>query len=251
MSTAPVNDFPRTSPGHYGQPPPGPGRPWSAGRVLALVIGLLLALFSMGALVTGLVGIVIDQTQRDPDGFIETASVEFESNGYAIVATGLEVDTAVPGWLQLRSVFGDIRLTAEGTDGEPIFVGVAHEEDVAGYLAGMGYDQVIEIRHGNVTYVPHTGEAPESRPADQDIWAAWTEGSGEQSLTVDLETGRWVAVAMNADASADVQVAASAAADLPALPWVAVVLIAAGGTGLLLGAIVIYLAARERRPTTA
>lgn len=233
-------------------PPPGPGqpsRPWSAGRVVALVIGSMLALFSLGIVTVGLIALVIDQTQRDPDGFIETGSIEFESNAYAITASGLQVDTNVPGWLQIRNVFGDIRLTVESTDGRPVFVGVAHEEEAAAYLSDLGYDEVRRISGRTVTYVPHLGGEPVATPDGQDFWASWTSGPGEQTLTVELETGRWVAVAMNADASAEVQVVASAAAELPVLPTAAIVLLVVGGVGLIISVVVIYLAVRERPRT--
>jgi hypothetical protein len=256
--SAPLDSRPPYAPGPP-YPPPGsvqPSRPWSAGRIVALVIGSLIALLSLGLITVGLVALVFDQTQRDPDGFIATESISLESDGYAIAGSVLQIDTNVPGWLQARSVFGDIRLIVESTDGQPIFVGVAHEEDAAAYLADLDYDEVSRISGGSrftpfgepvtVTYLPHPGGAPQTTPADQDFWASWTSGAGEQTLTVELETGRWVAVAMNADASAEVQVVASVAAEVPALPTVAIVLLVVGGVGLLIAAFVIYLAVRER-----
>lgn len=243
----------QSTPDHdvYHAPPSPPEReyrPWSAGRVIAFVIGAFGALMAVSLLVIGLVGLIIDQTQRDSDGLLETEQTELVSNGYAVAASGLEVDTSVPGWLQLRSVFGDIRIVAEGTAGEPIFIGLAHEQDAADYLDTVGYDEVSRISGGNATYRPHPGTAPVSAPSEQDFWAAWTEGSGEQTLTVELDTGNWVAVVMNADGSAGVDVTASAAAELPVLPWAAIVLMVIGGAGLVIAVLVIYLAVRERRP---
>jgi hypothetical protein len=245
MST-PVNETPTTAPAPYGGAAVSPGRPWTAGRVIAFVLGALVVLLSLGALVTGVAALVIDQSQRTSDGFVEAGPVELESNGYAVAAVGLHVDTTVPGWLQLRSVFGDIRVTAESTDGEAIFVGVAPEEAAAAYLGATAYDEVSRISGGSVTYIPHTGAAPASPPAAQDFWAAWTEGSGEQTLTVDLDTGDWVVVVMNADANAPVAVTASAAAELPVLPWMGIVLLVIGGVGVVIASLVIYLAAREQ-----
>ena len=54
--------------------------------------------------------LTFDQTQRDSASYISSGSVGFETRSYAIVATGLQVDTDVPDWLQVRSMIGDIRL---------------------------------------------------------------------------------------------------------------------------------------------
>lgn len=219
--------------------------PWSAGRVTALVIGSIVALVSLGMLASGLAALFIDQTQRDSAGFVSTGSVELESNGYAIVAAGLRVDTQVPGWLQVSDVLGDIRLQAESVDGSPLFVGVAREQDVAAYVDAIGHDEVNRVSGDEVTYRPHPGQAPPSAPTDQDIWTEWTAGPGLQTLTVEPESGRWVAVGMNADGSAEVHVTASVAAELPVLPRAAVTLLIAGAAGLLISAVPIFLAVRR------
>ncbi|HEX5997133.1 MAG TPA: hypothetical protein VFY84_18500 [Jiangellales bacterium] len=225
-----------------------PGRPWTAGRITALVLGSILALVSLGLLVTGLIGLIYDQTQRDSDGFLVSDRVDFESNGYAVVAGGLTVDTSVPGWLQAENVIGDIRLTVESADGSPVFLGVAEQDAVQPFLADLAYDEVREISGfgHTVTYAPHTGAAPAAMPADADVWTAWTAGPGEQTVTVELEAGDWVAVAMNADGSAGVDVTGTAAAEVPILTPVAIGLLVAGAIGLAASAIPIFLALRSR-----
>ena len=227
--------------------PGEPARPWSAGRIIALVAGSLVALLSLGLLVSGLVALIIDQTQRDADGLVEFGPVELESSGYAITAAGLTVDTNIPGWLQVQDVIGDIRLQVESADGGPVFLGVATEGAAAPYLADLAYDEVREISgfSQTVSYTPHTGNAPASAPTEQDFWTAWTAGPGAQTLTVELETGQWVAVAMNADGTAGVDVTSAMAAELPVLTPVAVGLLVAGGLGLVLSAIPIFLAVRR------
>jgi hypothetical protein len=224
-----------------------PGRPWTGGRVTALVLGSILALVSLGSLLTGLVGLIFDQTQRDADGFLVSGPVEFASDGYAVVAGGLTVDTSVPGWLQVQDVLGDIRLQVESADGEPIFLGVATEGAVAPYLADLAYDEVREISGvvPAVDYTPHPGDAPAATPNEQDIWTAWTAGPGEQTLTVELETGDWVAVAMNTDATADVAFTGTIAAEIPALTPVALTLLIAGVIGMGASAIPLFLALRR------
>ena len=228
-------------------PPGPPTRPWTGGRITALVLGLILALVSLGLLVTGLVGLIFDQTQRDSDGFLESGLVDLESNGYAVVAGGLTVDTSVPGWLQAENVIGDIRLSVESVDGSPVFLGVAEKDAAQPYLADLAYDEVGEISgfSNTVTYTPHIGDAPAAVPTEADVWTAWTAGPGEQTLTVELETGDWVAVAMNADGTAGVDVTGTAAAEFPALTPVAITLLVAGVIGLAASAIPVFLALRS------
>jgi len=212
---------------------------------MTLMLGSLLALFSLGLLAGGVTALAIDQTQRDSAGYLTTHTVEFESNGYAIVGSGLEIDTGIPGWLQVRDLIGDIQLRVEGASGESIFVGVAEEDAAASYLAELGYDEVSEIRGVDVTYIPHAGDAPVTAPGDQDIWTVSTEGQGSQTLTFEPQPGRWVVVAMNAAGTTGVSITASVAAEVPDMSWIAVVLLVAGSAGLLLSALPIYLAARS------
>lgn len=229
----------------YEQPQEQPYRPWTVGRVVALVIGSLVALFALGLLTAGLAVLAFDLTQRETDGYLVTNTVEFESNSHAIVGSGLEIDTDVPGWLQVRELIGDIQLRVEGTGGETVFIGIARESDAEDYLADIGYDEIDQIRDAQVTYLPHTGGPPGSPPAEQDFWTASTEGQGPQTLTFEPQDGRWVVVAMNADGSPEVNVAAAVAVEAPSLPWVAVGLLIAGGLGLLVAGLIIYLAVRR------
>lgn len=243
------------TPDPYGpppaEPPPQPaaapgerGRPWSAGRVIALVIGSLLALLALGLLAAGIVGLVIDQTQRDDAGYIVTDDIELESGNHAIVGTGLRI-AGGPDWAQARRVTGNIQLRVEAVDGGPVFVGVAREQAARDYLADLGYDEVTRIGGGEVTYRAQPGGEPETPPGDQDFWSESTEGPGLQTLTFQPETGRWVIIAMNADGSAGVDVFGSLAAELPILPGFSIGFIIAGAVLLLLAALLILLAARR------
>jgi hypothetical protein len=144
-------------------------------------------------------------------------------------------------------VIGDIRLSVESVDGSPVFLGVAEKDAAQPYLADLAYDEVGEISgfSNTVTYTPHIGDAPAAVPTEADVWTAWTAGPGEQTLTVELETGDWVAVAMNADGTAGVDVTGTAAAEFPALTPVAITLLVAGVIGLAASAIPVFLALRN------
>lgn len=100
-----------------------------------------------------------------------------------------------------------------------------------------------------MNYAAHNGGAPATDPAAQDFWVASAGGTGDQTLTFDPRDGSWVVVAMNADATAGVDLTARVAAELPVLPWVALIVIGAGAVGLLVAALLIYLAVRRDRTT--
>nr|WP_199702003.1 DUF4389 domain-containing protein [Jiangella rhizosphaerae] len=230
------------------QPPAPPARRMGAGRVVALVLGSIVALGSFGLVAGGAAALIVDRTQRDSGGYLSSAQVEFSSDQYAIVGTGLDIDTDVPDWVQVRDVIGEVQIRFDAGDGD-VFVGVARESDAAAYLEGLGYDEVTRISGDDVTYREHSGTAPATEPAAQDFWTATGSGTGDQTLTFEPEDGRWVVVAMNADGGAGVDVGARVAAELPVLPWAALIVIGVGGFGLLIAALLIYLAVRRDRTT--
>ncbi|MBB5788787.1 DUF4389 domain-containing protein [Jiangella mangrovi] len=249
VEPAPVPPPPLPQPTPSLSPAP-PARPMGAGRVVALVLGSLIGLGSFGLVAAGGAGLALDQTQRDSGGFLSSAEIGFSTDAYAIVGTGLEIDTDVPDWLQVRDVIGDVQIRFDANDAD-VFVGIARASEAAAYLDGFGYDEVTRVSGGDVGYDPHAGGAPATAPAAQDFWVASASGTGEQTLTFEPQDGRWLVVAMNADGSAGVDLDARVAAELPVLPWAALVVIGAGVVGLLLAVLLVALALRRDRTAGA
>ena len=95
------------------------------------------------------------------------------------------------------------------------------------------------------------GRRPAS-PQAGDFWVAQASGPGTQELTWTPANGDWAVLTMNADASRGVDVAVTAGAEIPALPWVIAVLLSLAGLSLA-GAVVLIAVplrrlARGRRP---
>jgi hypothetical protein len=229
-----------------------PRRRMAAGRVIALILAVIVGIGSLAVLAAGITALVVDRTQRDGDGYLTTEWVRLQTDSYALVGPALDVDTDAPDWLQADDVLGEVQLRFDGDGGGDVFVGLARESDAAGYLSGLGYDEVTRVAgDDDVDYTAHDGGAPDTVPAEQQFWAVSASGTGEQSLIFEPQDGRWVVVAMNADGSAGVDVDARVAAELPALPWVAVGLIVAGVIGLGVTALLFYVALRrDRAPRT-
>ena len=226
-----------------GPPPRQGGRSMSAGRVITLVIGSIVALVSLAVLAAGVTALVFDRTQRDSDDYLVTDSVQLDSGSYAVVASTSQIDTDAPDWSQVGSITGDVQVRAEGDDA--VFLGLARESAVDEYLADLDYDEVSRIDDGDVSYEAHRGGPPPGPPDEQDFWTDSASGSGQQRLTFEPEDGRWVVVAMNADGSRGIDMTARVGAELPILLWISIGVTIAGVIGLIVAAILIYIAVRH------
>lgn len=229
-------------------PPPGPTKPWGAGRTIAVVLGALL-IAGGGALATGgAFAVWADQTQRDQDGFVSTAAEPFHSDGYAVEFATVDVHWTEGGWASAEDWLGDVRLRVRGDS--PVFIGIGPSDAVADYLRGVERDKVTNL--GSAPFDPaydhRTGGAPSTPPESQDFWVASTSGA-DQTLRWQARTGSWTAVLMNADGSRTVDTTLSVGATAPALGWIAFALLLGGGVVLLLGVTLVVLGAwRPRDP---
>src|SRR6478609_2566223 len=110
------------------QPRPPAGRT-DAGRVVAIVIGALLALLSLGLVTAGAAGVWADTTQRDSAGWLNSPWHRFDTGTGALTAEG--VDLGRPGdWLP---DLGPVRVRARSVSGGSVFVGIAPEARVDAY----------------------------------------------------------------------------------------------------------------------
>ena len=223
---------------------PSPTRRWTAGRTVAVVVGSVLALASLGVLVGGVTALALDRTQRDAAGFLGTGEERLETGSFALVGDRLDLNVAGPDLVYARRLIGGVRVRVTSTNGTPVFVGLARESAAAPYLASIGYDRVTRLGDPEVSYQPHVGEAPSAPPTEQPFWTVSKTGAGTQSLTWQPTSGTWTLVVMNSDGSPGVDVRADVAAELPVLTRIAVGLIVAGGVLLVGAAVSLYLAAR-------
>jgi Domain of unknown function (DUF4389) len=218
-----------------------PARKWTAGRIIAIVAGSILALISLGLLAGGIGGIIVDQTQRNADGFLMSPSEEFDTGTFALVSETLDVGAEVPQWV-IDELIGTVRIESESE--RPVFVGIADEADAETYLGDVRRAVVTDV--GDPDYAIRRGGAPESPPGTQTFWVASTTGTGEQVLDWDVDDGDWVIVAMNADGSAGVTTELRVGAEVDPLIWIAVGVLLAGVFVGLGAAALIYVGSRRR-----
>jgi hypothetical protein len=225
----------------------------SGRRTASMVVGIVVGLLSFGMLALG--GLLLwADSQKDDQGYISTHSQRFTSSTSAIATESLDVDSTGPGWLTSRDHYGDIRLRVAPRHDKPVFVGIARTSDVQAYLRGASHATLTDVDFDpfRATYRPQAGARPE-KPASKPIWVASSQGTGTQTVTWDVEHGKWSVVVMNADGSAGVDAGVSAGADFPILSGLAWGSIGAGLVllGLASVLIVVGTTAQRRAPAVA
>jgi hypothetical protein len=222
---------------------PGGARPagWTAGRIIALVAGVILVLCSIGLL--GASGVAWwAQTSRH-GGYADLATATYSVPGYAIASDTVSLHM---GNSTASSLIGTVRIRVTQVSGTtPAFIGIAPASAATRYLAGVDHATVNGATGDHGTYTEHAGSAPAVPPGRADIWTAHASGPGTQTLTWATRSGDWMVVAMNADGSRPVNMRVNLAATLPALPWIATGLLIAGIIFLVGGILLIVIPVRR------
>ena len=225
-----------------------PSQGWTAGPLLALIIGCLVALTSLGGLVGGGLALWADTTQRD-QGFVTTPVGELDTDAYAVISEGIEIHADEgPDWVLPRAILGDARVRVTGDT--PIFVGIAPTSDVERYLRGVSYAMVSDLGiHDGHNLPARVGGAPQAEPSAQDFWVASSAGKGTQSIRWAVSNGEWSVVVMNPDSSRGLAFEGDVGAEVPVLREIAIGLLIGGGVLLLVAvALIGGSIARADRP---
>jgi hypothetical protein len=217
---------------------------WTAGRVVALVIGVLLVLISLGLLGSGGTALWADRTQREA-GYVATDVHQFSSSGSALATEPTHFGSAGAGWLYSPSLLDKVRIrvTPAGA-GSALFVGIGPSADVGRYLSGVSHTLISDFWGEKVRAVG--GGAPASAPGTQEFWVASASGPGAQSVVWEPTDGSWTVVVMNADGRSGIDIRADLGARIPALLWISVGLLVAGGV-LAAGGVLLIVGAVRRR----
>ena len=218
---------------------------WTVGRITALVVGVLLALVSLGLLGGGGTALWADLSQRDAAGYLTSGMHEFSTSGSAVATERTDLGSAGIGWLYSPALLGEVRIRVSPVSpGPALFVGIGPSADVDRYLAGVGHALVSDFAAGEVQAL--AGGKLGSAPGTQDFWVASATGPGTQTLRWHPASGIWTVVVMNADGRPAIHVRADLGARYPDLLWIAVGLLAAGAVFGAGGALLIAGAIRRR-----
>ncbi len=214
-----------------------------ATRIVALVVGSLLSLVAAVLLVSGTV-LGGTYAAREEAGFIDVTLEPLVSETAAVTAEeiDLQIEPGTPNWV-FDLLETDVRLQVTAADGQgPIFVGIAPENELDAYLAGVAHDEVRDVDDNlEALYRSRPGTIDVGPPTAENFWTASASGEGTQELVWEAASGRWALAVMNADGSpgvnADVNVGVRSSVFLP----VALGLLGAG-LFILLGSVMLIVA---------
>jgi Domain of unknown function (DUF4389) len=217
---------------------------WGPGSVLAVVIAGLTGLIATGLIAAGGAGIALDQTSRDAHGYLSTPARSYSTGTYALVSAGYRAGTT-DDWFLARDILGSVRVRVTGT--QPLFVGIGPENRVNRYLAHTAYAQGARFDTPSADFRTHAGGAPAAAPTSQHFWSASASGRGPQTLSWTPRRGNWRVVVMNATGTRDVTANVTVGARLPHLMTIAIAILGAGISLLILSAVAVHATVTRRR----
>lgn len=214
----------------------------SAGRIATAIVGSIAALLGIGLIAAGVGLMWAYGTDRTDDGFFTTPEVELSTGSHALVSADVDLGSRPGDWFPSGQL-ATVRLDVEPVGDEAVFVGIGPEADVEEFFDGVAHTLVPRIG-SDVDYVDRDGVAATELPGAQDFWVASAEGTGSQTLTWDLEQGQWTVVIMNADATPNVAVEASAGVQTELVAVLAALLVVGGLFVGAIAAVLLVLAVR-------
>jgi hypothetical protein len=221
----------------------------SAGRIVGIVVGSLVLLVGLGLLLGGGGVLVAERVLADADGFVSLRSASINQDAYAVVAPA-RIEGAP--WFWWRHVVTlRLEVTSRGTEGKPIFVGLAERVDVDRYLNGVSYVEVRRLDleaadQPRLQYQVMAGTTTPPAPASQTFWFESAAGAMSQRLDWRIEPGDYCVVLMNADGSRGVNTTASLGIKAPVVLTIAAIVLGVGAALFALGLLVVVLCARHR-----
>ncbi|HEX4432131.1 MAG TPA: hypothetical protein VHZ96_22870 [Frankiaceae bacterium] len=231
----------------YGPPAVQGPQGFGVGRIIGLVLASLLLLFSIGVIAGG--GLLAwAHGSRDADGFLSTGTESLSTPTAALSSAKVDINVGGVDWF--ADHLGTIRITATSTNGKPIFIGIAPQSDVVGWLGSTGIDQIDDLQFEpfSATFKRMPGSiAAVSAPGSQTFWTARSTGAATQTLNWKVTEGNWAVVVANADGSPGVAIAVRLGAKFSWLGPLSIGLIIAGVVLFIIATVIIILILRSRR----
>jgi hypothetical protein len=240
-----TTDPPRT--GDTAPRSPAPRQGWNFSRIGVAASGTAVAIVGLLMVLAGAAVIAAFAFARDDDGFYSSGTERFETQGYAIRTEN--IDLGSPADTAPDDLLGTVRVRGESAGPKPIFIGIAANDRVDGYLAGVNHSVLTDI--DDPDYDEVAGGPPAGPPTRQDFWSAEASGAGEQTMEWDVEGGDWSVVFMNADGGRPVGLDAGVAIHIDWLIWVGIGLLLVGIAMAAGGIALIVIMRREANTTIA
>jgi hypothetical protein len=238
----PDPDLDRPVPSDHAYTPGPVTRPEGsvAGPVTALVAGAVL-LIPAGGLGTAGGALLAFDGMRDRSGYVTSPVVATASSTAAVTAENITIQGG-DLWSRNLADIGGVRLTASGTTGKAVFIGIARQSAIDGWLSGTARDRIVSVPAGEARYERTNGVIRSvSSPSAQDFWLASATGTTSTTLQWQVTNGDFTVVVANADGSVGVAADVRASAQIPDLSGLGAGLLAAGvvlallALGLIIG----------------
>ena len=162
-------------------------------RIASIIAASVAGLFSLGLLAAG--GLLLwGDSQKDEQGYLSTTTHRFATNTAGLATENLDLDLDGLDAVIDQDRYGKLRLKVDATNGKPVFVGIAPTREVTRYLNGTSHALVTDVSYSpfKADYRAHPAGPKPGTPAEQTFWAATAHGTGQQTLTWDVEDGQLV-----------------------------------------------------------
>ncbi len=227
--------------------PPSGGRAQTGGRIVAIVIGAVLA---VAGFFTGVSGAALLAVFGDGHA-VASGNHIITTSSTAVVADLGTVDRV--GGFSFLTGQPTLQVTAQNLDGTAVFVGVGPTGQVERYLDGVAVDRVTDVETVpfRLDTTREEGDARPATPDAQDFWVAaaqsGTDRAARAEVTWPIQDGDFEVVVMNADGSPGVLTNASVGAGLPDSTGLWILLLGVGSFLLVGGVALIVAGARRSR----
>jgi len=218
------------------------------GRIIAIILGSLLALPSLGIFLGGGALTIAYAVERGDDGYFDETLDRLGTATAAITTADVDFRSDPgPQWvLDLVDISLRLQVTSVDPDTE-LFVGIGPEAAVETFLAGVAHDEIRDIEFGgDVKYRSVSGDQAATPPGDQDFWVTSTSMAGAQVFEWDVTEGDWVVVLMNADGSTGILADVTAGVRSGSLLAIGITMLAVGAVLMAIAVVIILAGARRR-----
>jgi hypothetical protein len=221
----------------------------TAVRIIGIVFAVVLILVAFGLLFAGATLVWADQARKDSEGFIGTDTIQFTRDSHAIVTVPIDLEEEAVDLLNWVDV-NTVRLEGRSDDpSKQIFMGIASDSDVTGYLEGVNHDEMsLSARWLSFepSYENRPGDAVPGDPTVEGFWAESIHGAGTQRLDWEPEAGSYSIVLMNDDGSAGIDLSVVLKAEVnTAIFWIGVAFLVGGSVLVAAGILLVYLSTRK------
>ena len=224
-----------------------------AGRVVAIVVGCVLALLGLGMLVAGIAGTVAYGVAQDDDGFFRTDEIDLATPTSAITSDSLDLGGS-PGdadWLTERGDFATVtldlrpgaRLRRSSPGSDPPTMSQTYLASVAQSTASATTTTRTRPSATNAK----TARRPRRCQVTRRSGSPRSRRRSPARSTWDVQGGDWTVVIMNADASPGIDTNARVGIKIDWLLPVAIVLIVVGVVMLVGGILLAVFVGRRPR----